>query len=126
MLKLERLLFAFVGTGLLVAACAAPTDPAPAEPAEEATTPPATEEDVASTQADLDQDEAQASTDYEHGHWRDRDRFGGVHRPLMCNDGDAYHCRRHHRGWRWSGAPFGDGWQQGRRCCVHVAHPPHW
>jgi hypothetical protein len=129
MLKLNRSVLAFAGAALVVAACAAPTeaDSSSAAPSQETATAPAGDDTggVASTEAELDRsDDAEAAPDYPYRGGR---YSAGVHR-RRCNPGDAWHCRRGHRGWRWHDASYGHGHDghRGERCCMRVPDRPHY
>lgn len=141
MFNLERLALVALATGLVVVACAAPTDPA-SEEDEDATAEPAASSDEAALAADddADEDEDVGSTSsaltreeaqrYAADMREDSRMIAPEHRTRYCNRKDAFHCHHRHRGWHWESIQYGHsigGWHKGRLCCVRVGmHHPHW
>ena len=139
MFNLSRLAVIAFGTGLLVVACAAPTDPA-SEEDESAST--ASEEAALSDDGDDDQAEAEDVGSTSSDLTRERGEVYGAdmrndlqvapgNRVRPCNRRDMFHCNHRQRGWRWESRRYGHsigGWNKGQRCCVRsvgLSHP-HW
>lgn len=124
--------FSVLGTALVMFACASPTDaelagteeasPTEAD-ADEGKVDPTQATDLASSALSEDEDDTR-----EIASGIVRDEFRG----RRCDRRDDFHCRRHHRGWRWVrdyGRPnigpapgWGGGFRPGRDryCCVQT------
>ena len=144
-LKRLSVVMSVFGTGILIAACASPTD---ADLAEESTGTDSTSveqaaqigdeaeqaaddvgEEAGDTAEDVREgaedvgDEAEDSVSQEQ-------RYGWGHRPYRCNYRHVRHCLRNHHGWRWIDLGYRNrpqgGWGHhgwGRRpsfCCMRV------
>jgi hypothetical protein len=129
MFNLARLSMAAVGTGLIVTACAAPTDEeiAPAQQPEQTSTDDSStvteevSEDV--TASGLDENgEFAADMRNEDGELAVTGHGGG----RRCDRSDNWKCRRGLRGWRWVRTNQWGGHHGGDRCCMRVLHRPHW
>lgn len=145
------------GAALVVAACASPTDAEIAEPAQQQDDPVQSDSDeTAATSSSLtdkaedeaeeaEADEAEEDDEAEEGSVSQEQRYGepgygqrpGYGEPgygrgrgparQWCSYRDAWHCRRHHPGWRWvnvQGGPpgerYGEYRRHGNRCCMRV------
>jgi hypothetical protein len=123
MFNLERLSAVVLGTGLVVVACAAPTDAeltAPAQEADESalvTNDEPEGDDVAENGSDPNQAEDETSADVQG----EDETFGEAQR-RRCDRRNNWHCKRGHPGWRWVRRHYDS---HRRRCCVRVRRP-HW
>ncbi len=117
MIKLQRVVFAALGSAVIAVACAAPTDPVEATdeaPAAEATGDATAFGTTASALVGGSDQGSSPEDLYNDGH-------------PGCIHADLPHCQRNERGWRWIQRPYGsdqDGHRH-RRCCVRVERPSH-
>ena len=134
-----------LGTVLVAAACTSPVEEEIAQPAEEETaavaeSDEATEGDEAADADDLETTSSALPVD-EDGTFSDEVQLEDQallrhDRRRVCDRRDEWHCRRHHRGWRW--VSYGRGWRggdvrdhrderggrRGELCCVR--YRPRW